>query len=260
MTNYHQPLWGYKIDLPKGWIHKTIQDTEGFAKTPAALQSDYQGPDLGHLLIRGEWNWSRKPIGSLWNQHITKLSVMLGAKKLGSAPWKMVAGQGFEAEILLPKKTNRRLWVGILSRDAIILHLSVTHWKDERTNFEPTATKIIRSLRFIEKVKQLTINEKGCPIPPDYIPAAPKDLLIDIEDTTSWQSYKGHASIGALQAFFLRELPIHDWVIEEYIPYPADSNLGFARIKINKLESNLTIGLLPTNERVDTANIIIKTS
>ena len=259
MTTFQHALWGYEIDLPSGWIHEAIQDSNAFATTPEALRPDYQGENLGHLIIRGEWNWSRQPIAPLWNQHITKLSVMLGAKKLGAAPWTMRVGQGFEAEILLPKKANKRLWVGILTHDAIVLHFSVTHWKEEKEEFEPLATKIIQSLHFIEKAKNIPTNELGCPLPPDYTSTDPKIYLSDINDITHWQAYSGKANIGALQAFFLRELPIFGWMIDEYVPYPADSNLGFARFKINKADKFLTIGLLPTDETLNTANIIFKT-
>jgi hypothetical protein len=259
MNTYQQPLWGYEIELPEGWIHQTIWETEGFARQPEALQPDYDGENLGHLLIRGEWNWSRQPIEPLWNQHITKLSVMLGAKKLGAAPWSLGVGQGFEAEILLPKKTNKRLWIGILAYDVAILHFMVTHWKEERAQFEPVVTQIIQSLRFVEQVKNVISNEFGCPIPPNYAATDPKNFLNDIQDAAPWQAYDGQASVGALQAFYLRELPVHGWEIEEYVPYPAQTNLGFARFKVQKKGQSLMVGILPIGEKEKTGKIVIKT-
>jgi hypothetical protein len=260
MHKYLQPLWGYQLELPEGWIQQTIQDTEGFATTTDALQPDYDGPNLGHLLIRGEWNGSRQAIEGLWNQHLTKISVMLGAKKLGSAPWRLAAGRGFEAEILLPKKTRRRLWMGILAFDAIILHFLVTHRKAEREYFEPLVTQIIQSLRFVQQTPNIDTHDWGFPLPPDYTQTDPKKFLNDIEDTTLWQAYDGQASVGALQAFFLRELSNYSWDIEEYVPFPAQTNLGFARFKIRKGERLLTLGLLPIGDVTATGKVVIRAS
>ncbi|MFN2233844.1 MAG: hypothetical protein ACK2U1_06410 [Anaerolineales bacterium] len=258
MNLYQQPLWGYELEFPQDWVHQTIQDTEGFARLPEALQPNYDGEKLGHLLIRGEWNWSRQPIEPLWNQHITKLSVMLGAKKLGSAPWALGDGRGFEAEILLPKKANKRLWIGILAYGSNILHFLVTHWKEERAQFEPLVTRIIQSLHFVDRVPNITINDLGCPIPPDYVPTDPKDYLNDIEETTFWQAYHGQASVGALQAFYLRELPNYNWRIDEYVPYPAQTNLGFARFNIHRNEQTLMLGILPLSTKIVTSSVVIK--
>ena len=258
MTTYQHPLWGYELDLPKGWVHQRMQETDGFASHTEALQPNYEGANLGHLLIRGEWNWSRQSLEPLWNQHITKLSVMMGAKKLGAAPWTLGVGQGFEAEILLPKKTNKRLWIGILAYDATILHFMVTHWKEEREQFEPVITKIIQSLRFVKQVENVNNNKGGCPVPPGYATTDPKDFLNDIEDSASWEAYDGQASVGALQAFYLRELPNNGWEIEEYVPYPAQTNLGFARFKIRKQDQTLMLGIMPIKEFFQTGKIVIK--
>jgi hypothetical protein len=259
MITFQQPLWGYELDLPNDWVHQTLQEAEGFARHPEALQPNYEGKLLGHLLIRGEWNWRRQTLEPLWNQHVTKLSVMLGAKKLGTSPWILNAGRGFEAEIQLPKKTKKRLWIGILAFDAIILHLMVTHWQEERDVFEPVATKIIQSLRFVNQVNNVTLNGMGCPIPPGYSITNPKNFLNDIENAASWQAYDGQDDVGALQAFFLRELPIYGWQIREYVPYPAQTNLDFARFSVKKQEQTLMVGILPIGEEKKEGKIVIKT-
>jgi hypothetical protein len=87
---FQNPLWGFELTYPDGWVHKSYADTDGFAKNIDAFNQVGAVNELAaHLLVRGEWNGRREPIAAFWNQHITKLSVMLGAKKLGAAPFSM---------------------------------------------------------------------------------------------------------------------------------------------------------------------------
>jgi hypothetical protein len=260
MTLYIQPFWGFKIDLPKGWVHQAIQDSDGFASHAEALTPGYEGPDLGHLLVRGEWNPTRKDIQPLWSQHVTRLSIMLAAKKLGSAPWLMGGGQGFEAEILLPKTTGKRLWVGILSYDRTILHFMVSHWMTERPTFEPIVTEIIRSLRFIPEIQSVQLTEEGIPIPPGYETTDPQTILTDLLDHTGWQAYQGAISISALQAFYWRELQNQGFNMEEYIPYPSETRLGFARFRFTKGQRSFNLGILPVGPEPSNGDIIIKSN
>ena len=50
MPVYQQPLWGYQITYPEGWIHETQGATEAFAARLEALDSAYQGPDAGQIV------------------------------------------------------------------------------------------------------------------------------------------------------------------------------------------------------------------
>jgi len=258
MVAYQQSLWGYQLDIPDNWVHRSIQDAEGFAPNPEALEPGFEGTPLGHILIRGEWNSLDRDIQPLWNEHITRLSIMIGAKKLGSAPWIMAGGHGFEAEIQLSKKSNKRLWSGILEINTIVLHFMVLHWKEEREWFEPLATALISSLRFIQKADGISLDDRDLPIPPEYKVSDPKLILEDLQDTTLWKAYEGTANIGALQAFYLRELPNHGWEIEEYVPSPYPSAIDFSRFKIKKDNKNLTLGLMPLSKMYEVGAIVIK--
>ncbi|GEM_PF-609707 len=238
-------LWGYELTYPDGWIHREVQDSDIFAATAEALTPYYAGPDAGQLLARGEWNWQRQPIEPLWNRHIGMLAGMMGAKQVGSAPWRLKDAVGLEAEIVLPKKDNRRLWTGILMRDFRVLHFMVTHPKEARAEFEPVVTKVISSLRFPNRILGIKASREGIPLPPGYEPVDPKDILDDISDTENWRAYSGKSGIGALQAFYLREAPVHNWDVEDYVPFPGSSELGFARLQLRRDELMITLGIMP---------------
>jgi hypothetical protein len=265
MTVFQQILWGYEITYPDTWTHQTVQDSDAFVTTPDALDPHYQGEDAGQLLVRGEWNWAHQPIEPLWNQHIGMLAGMLGAKQVGSAPWKIGQATGLEAEIVLPKKDNRRLWTGILMRDFRVLHFMVTHPKEVREQFEPVATKIISSLNFPDRIQGIETSAEGLPLPPGYMSAEPKSILPDIPDPRQWRAYSGREGIGALQAFYLREIPTHNWRIVEYVPFPGEFDLGFARLQLQKDGRQVTLGIMP-NEISETmissspANVVFKIS
>ncbi len=244
-TIFRHTLWGYELTHPDHWIHQEVQDADAFAATLSALEPYYSGPDAGQLLVRGEWNWQRQPIEPLWNHHIGMLAGMLGAKQVGSAPWKLGEAVGLEAEIVLPKKDNQRLWTGILMKDFRVLHFMVTHPKEVRDQVEPVITTIISSLRFPNRILGIKASRAGVPLPPGYKSADPKSILTDISDPENWRAYSGKSGIGALQAFYLREVPIHNWEIDEYIPFPGPSDLGFARLQLRKDNLKIMLGMLP---------------
>jgi hypothetical protein len=259
MKSFQQTFWGYELEIPDDWVHRPLEDADGFAATSEALELGYEGSNLGHILVRGEWNWQRQPIEPIWKQHMTRLSIMLGAKKVGSAPWTMGGGLGLEAVIQLPKKVDNRLWTGILAFRDIVLHFMVTHKKDERQWFEPLATQVLSSLRFINKADHLDLNENGLPLPPGYTPTDPKSILADLSDLEPWQAFEGNASPGALQAFYTREAPAHGWKLQEYVPYPEPSSgLGFARYKFHKSGKTYTLGIFPFGEKNPVGKVVIK--
>jgi hypothetical protein len=245
MPIFQQPLWGYAFTYPDDWTHRSLGDVEGFAARPEALAPGYAGAQAGHLLVKAEWNAALRPVEPLWAQHMGLTAGMMGAKRVGSAPWQMGGAAGLEAEIALPKQTNLRLWSGILARDFIVLHLMVVHPKDEREWFEPPVTKLIASLRFPSTVAGVTVTPAGLPLPPGYGPVDPLSLIPDIADPEHWQAYSGQSAIGALQAFYLREVVAQGWTIDEFVPFPADAGLGFARLKLHRGAAAATVGLMP---------------
>jgi hypothetical protein len=259
MAIFQHPLWGFELSYPDNWVQQSHDDVDGFAKSAEAFtKSGAANEKVAHLLVRGEWNGWRKPIAPLWNQYITKLSIMLGAKKIGSSPFSMGGANGFETEIQLPRRLNRRLWVGILARGVVILHFMVSHPKDERSAFEPPATQIIASLRFPDRIDGLTINERGLPVPPGYAPIDPVNLVPDAQNDDSWQAYDGSSDIGALQAFYYRELPHYGWEINEFIPFPNQVDIYFARLRIYKDDIAATLGIIPITEKKPMGKIVVK--
>ena len=274
MKVFQHILWGYELTYPDHWTHQAVQDADTFMphvpstnvqETHVSLDADSDGLAAGQLVVRGEWNWERKQIEPLWNRHIGLLAGMVGAKQVGSAPWKLGDAVGLEAEIVLPKKDNQRLWTGILMRDFRVLHFMVTHPKEARQSFEPEATKVILSLRFPNRILGIKTNREGIPLPPGYEPVDPKSILADVSDPTNWRAYSGKAGIGALQAFYLREVPIHNWEMDEYVPFPGASELGFARLQLRRSNLKITLGMMPyeasgsgTITPSSPANIVIK--
>lgn len=262
MTVFQDVLWGYALTYPEDWTHHTLGDIEGFAATPAALKPGYQGKKNGHLLVRAEWNGLMENLEPLWNQHIALTAGILGAKKVGAAPWKMGGAVGMEAEIALPKSSNQRLWVGILGRGPVVLHFMVSHSLDERTWFEPLATRLIASLYFPVNWQGLVQENTVLPLPPGYTATSPAEIIQDIADPAPWRAYRGTSAVGALQAFYLREAQRHGWEIDSFEPFPGLTDLGFARFQVHKGATELTLGLMPYGgERVNStspANLVIK--
>lgn len=262
MAIFQDLLWGYELTYPDHWTHQSLEDVEGFAASPKALQAGYQGEKNGHLLVRAEWNGLLQDLQPLWNQHIARTAGMLGAKNVGAAAWKMGGAVGMEAEIALPKNSNQRLWVGILERGPVILHFMVSHSLEERTWFEPLVTRLISSLHFPANWEGLQQDATGLPLPPGYMQVEPTDLISDIADPIPWRAYRGSSPVGALQAFYLRELQKNGWEIENFEPFPGLTDLGFARFKVRQGITSLTLGLMPySGERVSStspANLVLQ--
>ncbi len=251
MSVYQHVLWGYELTYPDSWHHLSKGEVECFAAIPEALDPDYHGANSGQILIRCEWNSVRKPIEPLWNRHIGMLASWLGAKEVGSAPWRLGVANGLEAEIVMPKKDDRRLWTGILQKDLIVLHFVVLHLKQEYEIFQHFATEIISSLRFPAEVAGVFTTSDGLPLPPNYEAVPAEDFLSGIREPAHWRAYAGTSSIEALQAFYLREIQNFGWTIVEYVPFPSPSDLGFARIKLEKNGKPVTLGLLPFEGETD---------
>lgn len=245
MPIFQHLLWGYELSYPENWSHRSVEETESFSANPDALEPSENGLVTGQILVRAELNYPPRLIEPVWNQHIAQVAGMLGAKQVGSAPWQMAGATGIEAEIVLPKRENQRLWAGVLARGYVILKFAVTHPKEERIQVEPLATGIISSLKFIKGLDNLTINDWGLPLPPGYKSVTPSDLIQDIVDPENWQAFDGQSGIDALQAFYLRELEITGWEILEYVPFPSVADLGFARMQLHKDDYSVTLGILP---------------
>jgi hypothetical protein len=245
MPKFQHPLWGYELTYPESWVQRSVSDTEAFYSDSEAIGSEAAGALGGQILVRAELNYPPRLIEPVWNQHIAQVAGMLGARQVGSAPWRMAGATGIEAEIVLPKRENQRLWAGVLAHGYVILKFAVTHPKEARGLFEPAATGIISSLQFIKNAPGLALNDWGLPLPPGYQPVAPTEVVQDIADPQNWQAFDGHSPIDALQAFYLRELENAGWEILEYVPFPSLVELGFARMQIHKDDYSITLGILP---------------
>ena len=260
MNTFQHQLWGYQIDLPNHWQHKKFNHRDGFAEDPEAFLPDYQGEKLAQLLINGEWNSLQKPIFDLWQRHLGKTALMLGAKNLGAAAWEMAGAQGFEVEIVLPKKSPLRLWTGILENGFLILTFLVLHRKENREKIEPLITKTIESLKYLEGIDQIDQISIELPIPSPIVSVDPLQVVPDIPDPENWQAFQADFSIGALQAFYLRELPRFGWDVARYVPFPNPGKLPFARILLGKDGQTYSLGLMPGKEGDLSSRIVLKTN
>ena len=260
MKKFQHQLWGYQIDLPDNWNHKQFGQKDGFSEDPDAFLPDYQGKKLAQLLINGEWNSLQLPIVDLWQSHLGKTSLMMGAKNLGSAAWEMAGGQGFEVEIGLAKKSPHRLWAGILENGLLVLTILVLHLKENRDKIEPLISETITSLKYLERVDQVDQLPNGMPLPDSATPVDPLDIVTDIPDPENWQAFQGDFSTGALQAFYLRELPQFGWDITRYVPFPNPGELPFARILLEKDGQTYSLGLMPGAEGEKSSSIVLKTN
>jgi hypothetical protein len=248
MSRFQQLLWGYELTYPDSWAHRSLPETEGFAASPEAFEMDAQGAGSGHILLRPDWNGALQPVEQLWKQHIGQAAGMLLARNVGAAPWHMGGGVGYEAEIILPKRENRRLWVGMLSYGFVLLQLMVAHPLGDRDWFEPAATEIIKTLKFPRKMDGIAENREGVPLPPDYHAGDPAQIISDIQSSDRWAAYDGESSTGSLQAFYVREMLARGWLLAELEPFPGPSSLGFARLKFVRQEDSLTIGVMPKKQ------------
>jgi hypothetical protein len=254
MPFFQHPLWGYELTYPESWTHRTVDEIEAFSTNPDAIGLELSGTVGGQILVRAELNYPPRLIEPVWNQHIAQVAGMMGARQVGSAPWRMAGATGIEAEIVLPKRENQRLWAGVLAHGYVILKFAVTHAKEERSQIEPAATSIISSLKFIKKINDLAFSEWGLPLPPGYQPATPSEIIQDIVDPQNWQAFDGQSGTDALQAFYLRELENAGWEILEYVPFPSLVELGFARMQVHKGDYSVTLGILPFGTEAVTAS------
>lgn len=245
MKTFQHQLWGFEIDIPETWQHMQFGEKDGFAEDPKAFRSDYQGEKLAQLLINGEWNSLNQPIHDIWQNHVGKTALMLGAKNLGSAVWEMAGVQGYEVEIVLPKKSPNRLWAGILENGLMVLTFLVLHLKGNREEMEPLLSRIISSLRYVNHTDGIISNSYGFPLPSLAKPIDPLLIVDDIQDPENWEAYQGKFSVGSLQAFYNRELPGFDWQVNRYVPFPNPGNLPFARLMVEKDDLSYSLGLLP---------------
>jgi len=258
MKNFQHQLWGYQIQLPEGWVHKRFGVRDGFAADLKAFEPNYQGENLAQLLILGEWNSLKKPVSDLWQGHLGKVSLMLGAKNLASAAWEMAGARGHEAEIVLPKKKPQRVWTGILENGMLVLSFLALHWKENRGEIEPIISSLISSLTYLDGVEGVKVDQRGIPLPNPTLSSDPLTIVPDIQDPDNWQAYQTEFSTGALQAFYLRELPRQGWKILRYIPFPNHSSYPFARIIIEKGTRGISLGLLPDTSNPQAGSIVLR--
>jgi len=80
----------------------------------------------------------------------------------------------------------------------------------------------------------------------------------DIREPELWQAYTGSSGIGALQAFYWRELPAHGWEITEFISLPNQADLDFVRLQIRKGGTSATLGIMPSEGKNPLGKIAIK--
>jgi hypothetical protein len=245
MSHFEQVLWGYGLTFPDDWIHRAFPKAEGFAAHLRGLAPDAAGPASGHILIQAEWNGRRRPVEPLWSAHIARFATMVGAKQVGASAWAMAGASGFEAEVAMPKKEEKRLWVGFLSREATVLKFMVVHPMQDRPWFEPAATGILTSLKFVDHTQGIQVHESGLPLPPDCRRIEPAVALNDISEPEKWRVFESPHSLGGLHAFYLREAPAHGWQIETFESISDETDSGFSRIRLRRGEKVIALGLLP---------------
>ena len=249
MPTFVHPLWGYALDYPEGWAYRDDGEVVAFAARPEALDPDYEGEGMGYLLIRPELNPFLRPIEPLWTEYITKIAIMRGAKKLGASPLNVGSLQGYEAELLLPRRQRRRLWVGLVAAGGVILHLMVTHRKEDRDTFQKPASRMVASLRFVASTENVALTEQGVPIPPDYRAVDVDEVVEGVEDKSRWEAFTGNAPIGGVQVFYLREAPQYGWTVSEYYPYPnPKAPAPHARMILEKDDHVAAVAMLPREE------------
>jgi hypothetical protein len=244
-TTFIQALWGFSVDYPAAWVHQSLPDGETLARAEDALAPRAEGPLAGHIIVSAEWNGVRREIGPIWTDHVARVASMLGARRVQSAPWRIGAAEGMEAEVVLPAKHPDRLWLGILSHELIVLKFLVSHPQACRAKFEPQATTVLRSLRFLEQVPRLPRHACGLPLPPRCTSLPASAILEDMVGPGSWEALATPHSMGALQAFYWREARAADWEVTSFQPYPGNHSLPFARVGLHKRGTAVALGILP---------------
>lgn len=245
MAEFQQMIWGYRLSYPDDWIHRSLHEVEGFAADPHALDPDAAGPGSGHLLIQAEWNGMRVPVEPLWESHIAKIAAMFGAARVGSARWTMGGGAGHEAEIVLPKKAEKRLWVGFLARGLVLLKIMVAHPLEDRPWFEPLVSEILKGLLFLDRAEGVPVHESGIPVPAGCREIDPAEVLSNLPEPSAWRVFETPHSFNGLHAFYTREAPAHGWQLELLESLPHEHGPGFSRMRLSKGDRVLALGLLP---------------
>lgn len=259
MPTFVHPLWGYALEYPREWVWKDQGEVVAFAPHQQALDSIGSENPQGHFAIRPELNPYLRPIDPLWTEYITRVGIMKGAKKVGGARLKAGNLEGYEAELLMPAKQNRRLWIGLLAAGGIILHLMLTHDKEEQATFQSPVSRMVQSLRFVAHTEGVHTNEAGIPLPPHYAPAPVESVLADTTAEEGWEARTGQAPIAALQAFYLRELPQHGWEITAYYPFPnREASIRFASFLIQRDATRAIVALLPHDNNPVRAHLAIR--
>ena len=254
MQVFQQHFWGYEVSYPEDWVHAAHGDVEAFGMHEQALDLNYDGKGMGYLLIRCELNPYQSPIAPLWSKYLARVAVMHSAKNVGSSPFRVGNMEGFEAELVLPRRENKRLWVGILSAGGILLHLMVLHRKTEFDAFQPIVSGMVSSLRFAESVSDLRVTPRGMPIPKGSVSAPAEEIFPEAESlapyTESWDAFRTDAPIDALQIFYLREAPVHGWELLAYSPFPGKSpETTYATLVTRKEDGGgAAIHLVPAGE------------
>jgi hypothetical protein len=261
------PLWGYELTLPEGWLHRLEGDKIFISNSPEGLQPLLDTPPpAAQLLVMTEWNGLCLPLEPIWNQHIEILKDGFNPKDVRQAPWTLAGAVGTEAELGLRKRDNTFLWTGILTRDLIVLQFMLTYKTENTEVLKSVLTDLIASLRFVEQVEGIETNQAGIPLPPGYVPADPLEIVPDINTPNHWEAYstateEGAASLGALQAFYKRELAPRGWQVTEYIPYPGQMAISFARFSIRQEDRKVILGIMPPDEKADSpkaARVVIR--
>lgn len=244
MTEFEQALWGYRLSYPEDWVHRSFPEAEGFAANRQGLEPDADGPGSGHLLIQAEWNGMRVPVEPLWEAHIARVAAMVGAHRVGSAAWGMGGAVGYEAEIVMPKKTENRLWAGFLARDWLVLKIMVAHPIEDRPWFEPIVTECLKSLSFPNHTDGVIVHESGAPLPSSCRPIDPSEALADLSDPGTWKVFETPHPFTGLHAFYAREAPAHGWQLEAFESFPGTNDPGFSRARLRKDQVVVGLGLL----------------
>ncbi|MBI9043401.1 MAG: hypothetical protein JEZ06_02875 [Anaerolineaceae bacterium] len=255
MTIYQNQYWGYELLVPDGWFqnHHSENDTNSFSPNKPETENtkeeeEEEEEEISQLLIRCEWMFPPRPIEPIWRQHIGLTAGVMGAKNVGSAPWVHANSEGFETEIILPKRSNTRLWAGILAKNFMVMKFMLTHPRKDHDWLQPIATELIKSIWFPEKMDHVEQTPAGIPLPSNWIQTDPSKWVPDIQDLGKWSAYIGAANIGMLQYFYVREVIAYGWKIIDFSAFPGNANLGFSKLRIEKAGQTATIGILPAEE------------
>jgi len=141
----------------------------------------------------------------------------------------------------------------LLAAGGVILHLMVTHRKDDRSLFQEPASQMVSSLRFVAALENVATTARGIPLPPGYRSIAPEEIVEGVNNPAAWEAFTGSAPIGGVQVFYLREAVQHGWKIAEYYPYPnIKAPAPVARMLLEKDGAVAAVALLPREKGSET--------